>query len=185
MSFLARISNSCSGKIWLFRLPVTLFLIYLGYKYTMVISYESIFYGLNLGIHEMGHFLFFWTTEFLYVAGGTILQLFVPILSVYMFYRQNDYYAISISLFWISTNLYNIATYLGDARSQVLPLVRLGASDPKHDWHYLLSELNLITSDKIIAAEIRTVAFLLMWGSIMFGIYLLYCMFRSKEVDLF
>jgi len=183
MSLITKINENCEGKIWWLRLPISLFLLYLGYKYTTVTNYESIFFGLNLGIHEMGHFLFFWAGQFLYVAGGTILQLFVPFLSVYMFYKQEDLYAISISGFWISTNLFNIATYLGDARSQILPLVRIGGSESKHDWVYLLNELHLITADKIIAGQIRVVAMILMWASIVFGWYLMVRMYKSKTVS--
>lgn len=43
---------------------------------------------LNLGIHELGHMLFRPAGEFLCIAGGTILQLLIPIISVFMFVRQ-------------------------------------------------------------------------------------------------
>jgi hypothetical protein len=80
----------CKNKIWVIRLPLIIFSIYIAIKHYNDPMYTSIIGGLNLGIHEMGHFLFFWTTEFLYVAGGTILQLFIPILSIILFWRQPD-----------------------------------------------------------------------------------------------
>ncbi len=51
-------------------------------------QYNSLFGMLNLGIHELGHMLFRPAGEFLCIAGGTILQLLIPIISVFMFVRQ-------------------------------------------------------------------------------------------------
>lgn len=158
MSILEKINSSCEDKIWWIRVPITLVLIYWGYKYSTLISYESVFFGLNLGIHEMGHFLFFLDNRiFICCRWDNLTAVCTSALNIYVL--SSSFYAISISLFWISTNLYNIATYLGDARSQILPLVRLGVSDPKHDWHYLLNELHLITSDKIIVRRFELLLF--------------------------
>jgi len=178
---ISKIEESCRDKYWIVRVPVLIFMIYIGFKFIDTPRYITIFEGINLGIHEMGHFLFFWTTHFLYVAGGTILQLFAPILSGFLFWKQDDYFAIAFTGFWLSINLYNVATYLGDARSQLLPLVSIGGQESKHDWAYLLKELNLLSSDKIISSNIRILAFFVMWGSIFFGIWIIFKMITSKK----
>jgi hypothetical protein len=181
---LNRIKSWCDGKLWIIRAPVSIFCIYIAIKHFNDPMYTSIFGGLNLGIHEMGHFLFFWTTQFWYVAGGTILQLFIPILTIFLFMKQPDYFGVSFAGVWLGTNLYYVAMYLGDARSQILPLVSIGGGESKHDWTYLLTETKLILSDKIIASEIRFVAFLVIWVSIVFGVWLLYQMSKSKRIDI-
>ena len=47
----------------------------------------------------------------------------------------------------------NIATYMADAQAQELPLVSPLAfmGEPIHDWHYLLSTLHLLWSDKLFS----------------------------------
>ncbi len=99
-----------------------------------------------------------------------------------MFYRQSDYFAISFTGVWLSTNLYYVAMYLGDARSQILPLVSIGGGESKHDWTYLLTEMKLILSDKTISGHINGIASVVMWISIFYGAWLLYEMYRSKKI---
>ena len=44
-------------------------------------------------------------------------------LELWIFQRQEDYFAHSVAACWLGTSLFNMATYIGDARAQVLPLV--------------------------------------------------------------
>jgi len=115
------------------------------------------------------------------IAGGTILQLAAPLASAIMFIRQPDYFALCFCGVWLSTNLYNVARYVEDARTQVLPLVTVGGGDAIHDWHYLLSRMNILSWDTTIATFIRIVAFISMWGSIAAGIWMLWLMARPKD----
>jgi hypothetical protein len=103
-------------------------------------QFQSIFKGLNLGLHELGHFIFAPFGEFMHVAGGSIFQCLVPIIAMIMFRAQKDFFAIAIAFGWLSTNLYEVATYAGDAQAQQLNLVSptAGGGDIIHDWNWLL-----------------------------------------------
>ena len=177
------IENWCQGRIWYGRALLLLWFAWIGIEHLRDPLYTSLFGGLNLGIHEAGHLVFRFDGEFLMVAGGTILQLAAPLVAAIMFLRQPDYFALSACGAWLSTNLYNVATYMADARAMELPLVSLGGGDAIHDWHYMLSHLSLLSWDARFASFTRFLAFLAMWGSIAFGAWMLWKMARSKARD--
>jgi hypothetical protein len=167
----------CCGRFWPARALLLVFIAYVGFRHLINPQYASLFNALNLGIHEAGHLLFYYTgSEFLCVAGGTILQLLAPVAAMIMFWRQPDYFAICVCGAWLSTNLYGVATYAGDARAQGLTRVSLGGGPGKHDWQYLLSRLDMLAWDTTMAGATRAVAFLVMWSSIIAGIWLVVTM---------
>ena len=77
-----------------------------------------------------------------------------------------------IAASWLAFSLFNLATYVGDARAEELPLVGL-SDDPLHDWNYLLSHLGLLDADTTLAGLIRLVAFLTWAVALAFGAWLL------------
>ena len=79
--------------------------------------------NVDLAIHEAGHVFASPFGEFVMFAGGTLFQLVVPITFLVHFLRRGDRYAASVLLWWVAQNLWNISTYVRDARSQALPLV--------------------------------------------------------------
>jgi hypothetical protein len=179
-ALVSRIRQWCQGRHWPGRAVLLLAFVYLGVRYLLNAQYHSVFDGINLGIHEAGHLLFrFMGNEFLYFAGGTILQLAAPVAAMIMFWRQPDYFATAICGCWLSTNLYGVATYVGDARAQGLPLVTVGGGDAVHDWHYLLGRLDMLALDTTYASILRFFAFVGMWGGIAAGAWLLYLMVSS------
>ncbi len=136
------------GRLWWARLPL---LIYLGYVLARHIAdpaYRSMFGGINLGIHEIGHYVFAPLGDFFGAFGGTILQCLAPVISTAVFYRQRDYFAISFCFGWLSMNLFGVARYVGDARAMVLPLVTPGGGYAKHDWNYLLGRMHMLQFDR-------------------------------------
>ena len=183
-SLRGQIENWCQGRIWYGRALLLLWLAWIGIEHLRDPLYTSLFGGLNLGIHEAGHLVFRFDGEFLAVAGGTILQLAAPLGAAVMFLRQPDFFALSVCGAWLATNFYNVATYLADARAMELPLVSIGgSSDVIHDWHYMLSHLHLLAWDTRFASFTRLIAFLAMWGSIAFGVWMLWKMARSRKRD--
>ncbi|HRV82761.1 MAG TPA: hypothetical protein P5218_15095, partial [Planctomycetota bacterium] len=114
------------------------------------------------------------------VAGGSLFQVLAPMAVIAVFVRQNDLFALTVGGVWWSTSLYGVATYLGDARSQSLPLVSLGGGDPIHDWNYLLTRMHLLEMDGFLSGVLRVLAFLLMWSSIAWGGYVLYAMLTRQ-----
>ncbi len=174
------IKEWCQGRAWFGRAVLIFFLAAIGCQHAANPMYSSIFGGINLGIHELGHVVFVFFGLFMMILGGTLLQLAAPLTAIYLFARQPDYFAVSVAGVWLSTNLYNIAAYVADARFMVLPLVSTSGGAVYHDWNYLLFRLNLLRYDQVIARFLRLSGFVSMWASIMLGIWLLYLMAGSK-----
>ena len=127
------------------------YLAYASYRSLTDYEYWNIFSGITLAIHEAGHVIFAPFGEMLGVAGGSITQLAVPVIAALLFLRQREYFGISVAVAWLSMSLANLATYIGDARSQDLPLVSLGSGDPIHDWHFILGRYAMLGDDHALA----------------------------------
>lgn len=102
----------------------------------------------NLLIHEGGHGVFRFFGDFIYTLGGTLMQIIIPFLFIYYFIKIHRLFALQIALVWLGENLMNIFVYVADARTQKLPL--LGGKKVYHDWHWLLSRIDLLEFDKEI-----------------------------------
>src|ERR1700720_5060759 len=80
----------------------------------------------NLVVHEGGHNLFGWFGPPLGLYGGTLLQWLVPFLLAAYFFSQRQIAGFVFSLFFFFENWLYTATYMADARVQLLPLVTTG-----------------------------------------------------------
>lgn len=112
-------------------------------------------------IHEGGHLLFRWFGEWIAVAGGTFLQLFIPfaLAAYFAFHRQGQ--GTAFCAFFFFEQLLPIAAYMADARAQELPLLTVGDSeDVIHDWFYLFSHAGLLQHDTQIAGLFRFMGWL-------------------------
>lgn len=122
----------------------------------------------DLAVHEAGHVVFAPFGEFMGIAGGSLLQLIVPAAFVAYFWRRGERYSAFIVLFWVAQSLFNVATYMADARAQELPLV--GGEYVIHDWAWMLSRLHLLQQDRTLAAGVRALAaltaFAALWGAL-------------------
>jgi hypothetical protein len=147
--------------------------------------YRSIFEGINLGFHEMGHAAFFWLGDrLLTVAGGTIFQIGIPVLAgVYLARKQNDPFGATVCLFWLGTALFGAGIYAADARAQALPLVSpFGPVDvDSHDWTVMLLRFGMLTKDELIGAALRRAGILSMVGSLLAGAWVLRVMATSAR----
>ncbi len=131
-----------------------------------------LFSGVTLGVHELGYVIFRFAGHFIMSAGGSFTQVAAPLILAWMFYSQPDFFAITVSGSWLSFSLFNLATYVGDARAMDLPLVGL-SDDPEHDWHYLLGATHLLPFDTTFAFLLRVLAFVLGLVSLAFAAWLL------------
>lgn len=107
----------------------------------------------DLPIHEAGHVVFGPFGEFIGFAGGTLMQLIVPLVFAIYFWRRKDRHGASVALWWFAQSSWNVARYVQDARAQELPLVGGG----EHDWAYLLGELGWLRQDIAISHGIRVI----------------------------
>ena len=184
--FFADAKRWCHGRSGLGRVPILAFFAYVLVKHLQDPEYDSILGALNLGVHELGHFAFRPLGRFMTIAGGTILELAVPLVAVWMFRRQPDFFGIAVCFGWLSTACFDVATYAGDARSMSLPLVVPGmgffpgGNEDAHDWHNMLSDLGLLNQDHTIALLFRCAAVVSMGVCLLYGSWLCWSMTKSR-----
>jgi hypothetical protein len=169
----------CAGRSWVWRAGLLACLAWVGVRHLRDPFYSSLFGGITLGIHELGHLLFSPLGKFLGIAGGSLTQVAAPAVAAWLLHRQSDYFGVAVGGAWEAFSLWNLATYIGDARAMELPLVGL-VPDPIHDWNWLLSKLGILTWDRSLAALTRLAAFSIWTAALAFGAWLCWNMARSR-----
>ena len=160
------------GRMWIPRAILLLYLVYADYRMLRDPESSTMFSGITLAFHEMGHLIFAFMGHFIGSLMGSGTQVLVPIIVMVLFLKQRDYFGISVGGFWLSFSLFELARYVGDARAMDLPLVGF-SNDPEHDWHYLLGTLHMLPLDTTFAFLIRVAAFVIGAASLTFAIWLL------------
>src|SRR5689334_13238154 len=109
-------------------------------------------------IHEGGHLLFGYLGHAFMIAGGTMLQLLVPLALASYFCFERQVAGVAFCLFCFFEQFLPIATYMADARAQELPLLTVGSPEfVEHDWFVMFSSLGVLQHDMQIAAVVRTI----------------------------
>ena len=132
------------AKNWILSLiilPVGVYLLLNRGHYTWIDNADLV-------IHEGGHFFFKFFGIFIYAAGGTLMQIILPSLIAWYFFRKYYRPGVQLALLWLGQNLINISVYAADARSMKLHL--LGGNKVFHDWHFMLGRLNMLSYDTTI-----------------------------------
>lgn len=168
------------GRLWQWRLPLLVYLGYTGFRYLGDPSYSSVWSGITLGIHELGHVLFSVFGEFMAMAGGSLAQIAAPIVAAVLLARQRDYFGAAVCAAWLSFSLCGLATYVADARTQEMPLVSL-SGEAEHDWTYLLFHTGLLRQDERMARAMRGVAGLVLIAALAAGAHLCVVMARTRS----
>lgn len=169
-----------AGRMWIPRALLLLYLVYAEIRFLRDPMSSTIFSGITLAFHEMGHLIFHFMGHFIGSLMGSGTQVLIPIIVMIVFARQPDYFGISVGGFWLSFSLFELANYVGDARAMDLPLVGF-SDDPEHDWHYLLSTLHLLPLDTTFAFLLRVSATLIGGASLAFAVWLLAQMPKRKR----
>jgi hypothetical protein len=150
-------------KKWVFSgilLPVALYLILSRGTYT-------IFDHIDLIIHEAGHFFFILFGDFLYMAGGTLMQIIFPMFIAWYFFRNSYRIGVQIFIFWTGQNLINISIYASDANKLQLPLLGNG----RHDWLYLLGKLDILQSADFVGYIFFLLSILILGFSLLLPLF--------------
>ena len=172
-----------AGRVWWYRAPLLVLLAWIFRGYLADPTGGSIFSGINLGFHEMGHAAFSWSgSRILTVAGGTIFEVGVPLgAAAYLALRQRDPFGAAVCLFWCGTALVGAGVYAADARAQVLPLVSpFGPVDvDSHDWTVMLMKYGRLTHDQEIGAALRHAGVMAMAVGLLLGAGVLRVMART------
>jgi len=185
-ALILEIKNWCTGRFWVLRVPVLLYFAYILVRKLFDWQSYTLFDGINLGIHEMGHPMFSAFGRWMNVAGGTILQCFAPLASMVVLGKQRDYFGIVFCIAWLATNLIGISVYMSDATDLDLNLVTIGGGGPPvpkeemHDWHILFDSMGLLLYDKQIGGFVYWLGMLTLLASIILGAILVYWMYILK-----
>jgi hypothetical protein len=142
-------------KSWLptaIMLPIMIWLILNRGRYTWIDNADLV-------IHEAGHFFLILFGKFIYTLGGTLMQILLPSLIIWYFWRNSYRTGAQVGLLWLGQNLINISVYAADARTQALPL--LGGNKVYHDWAYILSTTNLLQYDTKVGGIIFGMAIII------------------------
>ena len=179
--FLDEARDWARGRMWIPRAILLAYLVYADYRLLADPDSSTIFGGITLAFHEMGHLIFSFLGQFICVLMGSGTQILIPILVIVLFYKQQrDFFGMAVGGFWLSFSLFDVARYVADARAQELPLVNIGGGDAEHDWYYLLSRVHLLSFDHGIAFLIRGVALIVGAASLAFAVWLLNEMRKPK-----
>jgi hypothetical protein len=111
----------------------------------------------DLGVHELGHMLFFWAPELVMVCMGNGTQSLLPLIVAVCFaVFRRDWPACGLCLAWCGTTLQDASVYIADAQYQALPLLK---ENSIHDWAYVLGAEQFYALDKagLIATCVKDV----------------------------
>ena len=98
--------------------------------------------GVDLIFHEAGHVIFMPFGETLYLMGGSLFQVLLPMMLAGVFFRRGERVNAAVMLLWAAQNLGNVSVYIADAQERALPL--LGDDPDHHDWWQILGGWNAL-----------------------------------------
>lgn len=161
-------------------------------------GYGSWFYqnahGLNLFVHEAGHFVFYpaafigWENLTGFMGSGA--QFLFPCgLAVVYWFKSREIVGTSFALWWAFENLPHVAEYVEDAIVMQLILTsgHTGSEGGGHDWNRLLTDWGCLQSCYTIGSVLNTIGRIgmvlcLLWAYWSLFYYWFYQ--RKKRTDL-
>ena len=90
----------------------------------------SFIHGIDLVFHEAGHVIFGFFGEFIAVAGGSLMQVLIPVITTVAFLRTRQWASAAVTLFWTGQSVTDVAIYAVDGRARALPLLAVGDPEP-------------------------------------------------------
>ncbi len=130
-------------------LDIVLLAVVVYFTWFLAIGYQT-FYGrahmpfalwvidtIDLFIHEGGHFFFGFMGRMIYFMGGSMMQVVLPSLAVWVFLKSG-LRTLTGTLYWLGQNLVNVSIYIGDAPYRRLPLISDSAI---HDWDWIFNHV--------------------------------------------
>lgn len=121
-----------------------------------------------LYIHEAGHLFFRIFGETLYIMGGSLFQIIVPIVWFIVAKRESSPLS-NVALFFIGISVMDVSIYVKDAENRLLPLIG-GLSKTHHDWGKLFRHWDAIDLAYPIGEFLFWVGFILCIAGIFFGV---------------
>jgi hypothetical protein len=175
----------CAGRAWQWRAATLLLLAWqAGIAFASAERFH-VFRGITFGAHEFGHLFFSLSgSEWLGVAGGSLMQLLVPVGAALVMRRYGDWFGVAACGVWLAASFADLAPYIADARATDLDLVSFSEDGAVHDWHYLLAHAGWLRHDQTIARVDRFAGFVVLLASTGFGMWLLFQMKRQSGMKI-
>lgn len=165
-----------------FHLNVVIYALFFvwGWSFILADHYSaelnnSFMHLINLVFHEAGHVIFRLLGDFMAILGGSLLQLLVPVIFLFSFFKRKDAFAASIMLWWLAQSMMDLVAYIDDAQRQEMWL--LGGVQGKdlpgiHDWNNILGQLGLLNYAHFLAVLVSWLAIFIMllaffWGAVL------------------
>ncbi len=168
-----------AGRRWQWRLPLFAVIAWQSVRPLNEMG-ASLFSGITFGAHEFGHLFFAFFGEWMGMAGGSLMQLLIPIGAAALVLRSKDWFGVAICALFLASSLGDLSWYVEDARRLDLDLVSFSSDGGEHDWNYLLNSLGMIEYDLAIARAMRVVGWLLVVASGFFTLQLALWMATEK-----
>lgn len=166
----------CAGRLWQWRLPLLLFLLTQVTRPLREQGAPNLFAGITFGAHEFGHLFFALGGEWLGIAGGSLMQLLIPIGAAAVVARGKDWFGVAVCGLFLAASLGDLSWYIADARARELDLLSFSPDASGHDWAYLLTKADLLGHDLRIARLTRFLGWILAFVSTAFAARLLWWM---------
>src|SRR5512132_1773859 len=100
--FLSDAEDWAKGRMWIPRAALLLYLVYADFRFLRDPLSSTMFSGITLAFHEMGHLLFAFAGHFICALMGSGFQVLIPIVVIAIFIRQPDYFGAAVGGFWLS-----------------------------------------------------------------------------------
>jgi hypothetical protein len=171
------------GRSWHWRLPLFLLLLTQAVRPLRAMGDWNLFSGIIFGAHEFGHLFFAFFGEWMTMAGGSLMQLLIPIGAAAVVLRAKDWFGVAVCGLFLAASFGDLSWYIADARAQDLDLVSFSPDGGGHDWHYLLGRAGLLRQDLAIARLARFLGALTLVTSSVFAGRLLWWMWREKPAE--
>jgi hypothetical protein len=144
---------------------------------------DTFFHTAMVPFHEFGHILFRPFGEFMAVAGGSLVQILMPLGFLLLFSLKNrDNFAASLMLWWSGTQWIDLAPYAWDAKTpqHVLLTGRTGDTGA-HDYIDVLGDLGLLGRAHEVAWVMHKFGLVVMLAAWAWGAYILWLQFQRRE----
>jgi len=173
------------------RAALLVFLAWTGWRFAALnqpygVWDHTFLHNVHLIFHEAGHILFIPFGRFMTIAGGSLMQLLVPLacLIAFLWREKPDPFGAAVCLWWLGTSFVDLSPYIGDAQS--LKLMMLGgffAEDvpDAHDWRNILYALDWLRYDRQIAEWAHWIGSALIVGGLGWGAWVASGVLRTRR----
>ncbi len=146
---------------------------------------NSFLHLINLPFHEAGHIVFSPLGEFMTVLGGSLFQVIIPVVCAVAFIRREDWFAMTVCLWWAGENLVDLGPYIADARALLLPLLggQTGAEVTGHDWEAILETLGWLRLDHTLGMAAHITGSVVMIGALAAGVWCLRSQWSPEQAE--